>query len=82
MTVTLSRLVQDYFYQRLMNQRDLRHRTIASYRDSIKLFLCFTKNYLNKRIDKIQIDDLTANIILKFLDYLETERKKLGSNQK
>ena len=75
MTTTLSHLVQDYFYQRLMKQRDLSQRTISTYRDSIKLFLCFTKNHLNKRIDKIEIGDITANVILKFLDYLETERK-------
>jgi len=75
MSATISRLIQDYFYQRLMNQRDLSQRTIATYRDSIKLFLCFTKSHLNKRIDKIQLCELTANVILKFLDFLETERK-------
>jgi len=75
MNTSLSCLIHDYFYQRLMNQRDLSHRTITTYRDAIKLFLCFTKDLLGKRIDKIQLSDLTVNVVLKFLDHLETERK-------
>lgn len=75
MNTSLSRIVQDYFYQRLMNQRDLSQRTITTYRDTIKRFLCFTKDHLNKRIDKIQLTDLTVNVALKFLEHLETNRK-------
>lgn len=71
----LSTLVQDYFYQRLINQRDSSQRTIASYRDSFKLFLCFTQDYLKKRIDKIQLEDLDADVVLRFLEHLEIERK-------
>lgn len=75
MNISLSRLIQDYFYQRLMNQRDLSQQTISTYRDAIKLFLCFTKDHLGKRIDKIQLSDLSINVVIKFLEYLEVERK-------
>jgi site-specific recombinase XerD len=72
---TLSQLVQDYFYQRLINQRDLSQRTIATYRDSIRLFLCFAQKNLSKRIDKLQLEDLNVEVVLKFLEYLENDRK-------
>ena len=72
---SLSNLVQDYFYQRLINERDSSQRTIFSYRDSFKLFLCFAQDYLKKRIDKIQLKDLDADVVLRFLEHLEIERK-------
>lgn len=71
----LSNLIQDYFYQRLINQRDSSQRTISTYRDTFRLFLCFSQEYLGKRIDKIQLSDLNAEVVLRFLDYLETKRK-------
>lgn len=74
MSISLSRLVQDYFFQRLINQRDLSQRTISTYRDAIKLFLSFTKDHLGKRIDKIQLGDLSSHLVMQFLQYLEVER--------
>jgi site-specific recombinase XerD len=71
----LSNLIQDYFYQRLINQRDSSQRTISTYRDTFRLFLRFTQEHLGKRIDKMQLSDLNAEVILKFLEYLETKRK-------
>ena len=71
----LSNLIQDYFYQRLINQRDSSQRTISTYRDTFRLFLCFIQDYLGKRIDKIQLADISAEVILKFLNHLELKRK-------
>ena len=71
----LSNLIQDYFYQRLINQRDSSQKTISTYRDTFRLFLCFAQEYLGKRIDKLQLADLNENVVLKFLNHLESKRK-------
>ena len=71
----LSNLIQDYFYQRLINQRDSSPMTIATYRDTFKLFLNFAQTYLGKRIDKLELADLNSDTVLKFLDHLASVRK-------
>src|SRR4051812_29498629 len=71
---TVSYLLQDYFYQRLINQKDSSQRTISSYRDTFKLFLSFSKDHFKKRLDKIQLADLNVKTVLKFLEHLEQER--------
>ena len=67
---SLSTLLQDYFYQRLINQRDSSQRTLLTYRDTFKLFLYFSQKYLSKRIDKLQLTDLNVDVVLKFLEHL------------
>jgi len=71
----LSNLIQDYFYQRLINQKDASQQTISTYRDTFRLFLSFAQEHLGKRIDKIQLLDLNAQVVLEFLDHLESKRK-------
>lgn len=71
----LSNLIQNYFYQRLINQRDASQKTISTYRDTFRLFLCFAKNCVGKRIDKLELVDLNAEVVLQFLNHLELKRK-------
>ena len=75
MNKTLSDLIQNFFYQRLINQRDSSQRTISTYRDTFRLLLGFSQEYLGKKIDKLQLLDLNADVVLKFLDHLESKRK-------
>ena len=51
-------LLQDFFCQYLMNQRNLSPRTVASYRDAFRLLLNFVKERKRKSPAKIQMADL------------------------
>ena len=48
--------------------------TVLSYRDTIKLLLCFAADKLHKSVDALTVEDLNMELILAFLDYLESER--------
>jgi site-specific recombinase XerD len=75
MTKGLGRLLQNYFCQRLVQQRQVSHQTVASYRDTFRLLLRFAEQRLSKPITKITLADLDTTLVLSFLDYLEHERK-------
>ena len=67
-------LLQDFFCQRLIGQRNVTARTVAAYRDSFRLLLRYTESRLRRSPVAITLDDLDAPLILGFLDYLEHER--------
>ena len=70
-----STLLQNYFYQYLMNQKRVSDRTVQSYRDSFCLLLKFAeKNNINSP-SKLCLSDINADFIVKFLSYLESGRK-------
>lgn len=71
----LGTLLQRFFVEYLMNQRGASPRTIAAYRDTFRLFLGFAELRLAKRPAMLLFEDLTAPLVLAFLDYLETERR-------
>ena len=48
--------------------------TVLSYRDTIKLLLCFAADKLHKSVDALTVEDLNMDLVLAFLDYLESER--------
>lgn len=73
-TSTFSALVQDYFSDRLIAQRDASGCTVAAYRDAFRLLLRFMQIRLHKPPVAITLDDLSSRVILAFLDYLEKER--------
>jgi len=49
--------------------------TIKAYRDSFSLFLPFASNYLSIKINSLQLEHLSSELILAFLDNLECQRK-------
>ena len=67
-------LLQAFFTDRLMNQRKASQHTIASYRDTFRLFLGFAAHQLKKIPSKISFDDLDTPFIGAFLDYIEKDR--------
>jgi site-specific recombinase XerD len=69
-----SALVQGFFCQRLIAQRNASPRTVASYRDTFQLLLRFLDQSMNKPPAQILLADLDAPLILRFLDHLEQER--------
>ena len=70
-----SMLVQNYFYSCLINQRQLSDRTVKSYRDTFCLLFKFIKEKIGKTASQLCLADLDADLVIKFLDYLEKERK-------
>ena len=71
---TFSELLQAYFTERLMKERNASPRTIANYRDTFRLLIPFAQRCLKKPPTNLTIQDLDAPFILRFLDYLERER--------
>jgi integrase/recombinase XerD len=78
MTVTPSpsfaALVQDFFCQRLLAQRNASPRTVASYRDAFRLLLRFLPQRIQKAPSALTLADLDAPVILAFLNHLERDR--------
>lgn len=46
--INLSKLIQDFFCDYLMNQRNLSFQTIANYRDTFKLLFRYTEKVKKK----------------------------------
>jgi len=71
---TFPGLLQSFFTDRLMRQRQASPNTIASYRDSFCLLFEFAQQRLKKTPQNLTIKDLDAPFIGAFLDYLEKNR--------
>ncbi|MDN4645981.1 tyrosine-type recombinase/integrase [Arthrobacter sp. PsM3] len=63
-----------FFTDRLAQQRQASPRTIAAYRDALKLLLEFIHARTGKLPSKLDWDDLDATMISGFLNHLETTR--------
>lgn len=70
----LARLLQAFFCKRLIQQRNVSHQTICSYRDTFRLFLRFSEQQLEKSAAKMHLADINASLVLAFLDNLESQR--------
>ncbi|MFT3764787.1 MAG: site-specific integrase [Minicystis sp.] len=73
-TTGFATLLQDYFCQRLLAQRNASPRTIASYRDTFRLFLRYVHEHTRTAPAALTLADLDAPIILAFLNHLERDR--------
>lgn len=67
-------LIEAFFTDRLMRQRQASPNTIASYRDSFCLLFKFAKQHLNKEPSNLSIEDLNAAFIGSFLNHIEKDR--------
>jgi site-specific recombinase XerD len=66
--------LQAFFTDRLARQREASPRTIAAYRDTMRLLLTFVRQRDGKPPEKLDWDDLTSDVISAFLNHLEDER--------
>ena len=66
--------LQAFFTDRLTRQLQASPRTIASYRDTLRLLLCFTQERTRKQPAKLDWDELNETLISAFLEHLETNR--------
>lgn len=67
-------LLQSFFMQRLMQQRQVSPHTIASYRDTFRLLLQFAQQRLRKAPSALALDQIDAPLVVAFLDDLEKTR--------
>lgn len=67
-------LLEAFFTDRLMSQRQASSNTIASYRDTFCLLFRFAEQHLQKAPSTLTINDLDAPFIGAFLEHLEKER--------
>ena len=66
--------LQLFFTDRLAQQRQASPRTIAAYRDALKLLLAFVHHQSGKTPAQLDWDDLDATVISAFLNHLENAR--------
>ncbi len=70
----LSHYIRLFFIQLLPSEKGVSENTILAYSDALKLFLKYCADCLKIKIDKLPCDQIDAEIVRKFLDYLEQER--------
>lgn len=70
----LAGLLEAFFMERLVGQRQASPHTIASYRDTFRLLLQFAQTRLKKEPSSLLLADVDAPLVSGFLDHLERER--------
>lgn len=66
--------MQSFFVDRLAKQAMVSSRTVASYRDSLRLLIVFVHEQTGKTPSQLDWTDLNTETISAFLDHLETVR--------
>lgn len=73
-TPSFASLVQGFFTNRLMQQRQASPHTIASYRDSFRLLLQFVQKRIGVAPQKLSLEQIDAPLITEFLEDMQTKR--------
>src|SRR5437016_9434881 len=67
-------LLEGFFTERLMHQRQASPHTIASYRDTFRLLLQYTEKHLRKSPSRLSFEEIDAPLLAAFLNDLEKTR--------
>ena len=67
-------LLQKFFTERLIRQRQASSHTISSYRDAFRLLLQFAQKRLHKTPSRLTLEEIDTPLITAFLNDLETRR--------
>jgi site-specific recombinase XerD len=70
----LGPLVHSFFLDHLVTMKGLRPASVRSYRDTIRLLLCFVAQQKGTKITTLTLEDLSFERVLGFLRYLENDR--------
>lgn len=73
--------VRSFFHDYLSVQRAVSPNTIQSYRDALRLFLAYAAELLDKPVLDLNVDELTSDVVLGFLDHLERARGNSASTR-
>ncbi|MBK6534500.1 MAG: tyrosine-type recombinase/integrase [Deltaproteobacteria bacterium] len=74
MSPSFPALVQSFFCERLLAQRNASPCTVAAYRDTFRLLLCYVRSHHHTAPTALTLQDLDAPLVLAFLDHLERDR--------
>ena len=74
-TASLSGLLESFFTERLMRQRQASPHTISSYRDTFRLLLQYAQHRLKKPPSRFSFEEIDAPMVVAFLNDLEKTRK-------
>jgi site-specific recombinase XerD len=67
-------LLQQFFTQRLMQQKKVSPHTLCSYRDTFRLLLRFAHKRLHRPPDQLAFEQINAPLVASFLNDLEKTR--------
>jgi integrase/recombinase XerD len=70
----LAPTIEAWFTERLLTQRQASPRTVAAYRDTLRMLLAFAQVRTGKAPSQLDIADVDAKLIGAFLTHLEQER--------
>ena len=70
-----AKLVQDFFGDSLVHQKNVSPHTLAGYRDSFRLLLVYVGRRRRRSAAELALNDLDAPMVLAFLEDLESTRK-------
>ncbi|MFQ5937305.1 MAG: site-specific integrase, partial [Acidiferrobacterales bacterium] len=70
-SMSFAALLERFFTQRLMLQRQASPHTISSYRDTFRQFLKFAHQRLHKAPSRLNFEQIDAPLVVAFLDHLE-----------
>ncbi len=70
----LAPTLQAFFTDRLMDQRQASGHTIAAYRDTLRLLLCFAEARTGKAPSVLDVEDLDVDMVGAFLVHLRDDR--------
>ncbi len=73
--------ISGFLREHLPRQRNASRHTVASYSDSLMLLVCYVAKTLNIRPSAITIEQLSVDLIFRFLDHLEQDRGNAVSSR-
>lgn len=79
--MNLTHYIHQFFVQYLPRIRGCGVQTIKAYRDTYKLLLPFAADYHGVKIKSLTVDHLTSDMILDFLDHLQSQRGNQASTR-
>lgn len=74
MIATFPALLQRFFTDRLLGQLGASPHTIASYRDTFRILVCFASERLGRPPSELRLEDLSAAFLGQFLEHLQRDR--------
>jgi integrase/recombinase XerD len=77
----LSTCVHQFFEKYLPQIKGVSSHTLKAYRDTFKMFLPFAANYHGIKLGSLSLDHLTPELILDFLNHLESNRKNTAKTR-
>lgn len=71
---SLLTLTESFFHGYLQRTRGASSHTIRAYRDALKLLFLFVAQQKRKTLATLALDDIQSDIVLAFLDHIESQR--------